>query len=51
MFDSKYSIEKYTTLTMGKLKEKLPPCGNPFTCQSDSLMSMKLKYAFHNNYF
>lgn len=28
---------------MGKLKEKLPIRGSPFTCKSDSLMPMKLK--------
>lgn len=43
MLDSKYSIEKCTTLTMSKLKEKLPTRGSSFTCQSDSFMSMKLK--------
>jgi hypothetical protein len=45
MFYSKYSIKKCTTLTMGKLKEKLPTRGRSLTCQSNSLMSMKLKYA------
>lgn len=45
MFDPKYSIEKCTTLTMDKLKEKLPTRGSPFTYQSGSLVSKKLKYA------